>query len=132
MTTDLTLILPDRVGALAHAFAAFSSAGVEVEGYAGFPAWAGEGILHVLVEDLDGARAALHAAGIAIREEREVLITPPSAGAAEASRVLQLVAAANVNIDLIYQLRDGRLALGVNRLELARRAIERAAPAAAL
>lgn len=81
--TDLTLILPDRVGALATALGAIDRVGVEVLGCGGFPAWAGEGILHVTVEDVDGASAALRDAGIAIREEREILTTGPLAGTSE-------------------------------------------------
>lgn len=123
MTTDFTLILPDRVGALAHTFAALRSGGIDVGGYAGFPAWAGEGILHILVADAEAAREALRRAGIDIREERELLVTRPLGGTADVTAVLELIAAANVNIDLIYQLADGRLALGVNKLEAARRAI---------
>ncbi len=123
MTTDLTLILPDRVGSLAQALGVFAGAGIEIDGCAGFPAWAGEGILHALVREVDAARDALAAAGIVIREEREVLVTRPLEGTAEAARALELIAAANVNIDLIYQLRDRRLVLGVNRLEVAREAV---------
>jgi hypothetical protein len=128
MTTDITLILPDRVGALAFAFASLSRAGIEFHGCAGFPAWAGEGILHVLVDDVEAARAALATDGIVIREERELLITGQLGDGAELTRTLERVAAAGVSIDLIYQLRDGRVALGVNRLDVARRAID--APAA--
>lgn len=122
MTTDLTLILPDRIGSLAAATGVLSRAGVEFEGCAGFPAWAGEGILHVLVADLDGARAGLREAGIAIREERELLVSRSLNGLAEAATLLERVAGAGVNVDLIYTLRGDRLAIGVNDLARAREA----------
>jgi hypothetical protein len=120
--TDLTLILPDHVGSLATTFGALDRAGVEVFGCGGFPAWAGEGILHVMVEDVDGASAALREAGIPIREEREILITGPVAGTSEIAELLAQLAAAGVNIDLVYQLRGDRLAIGVRDLDRARRA----------
>jgi hypothetical protein len=121
-TTDLTLILPDRVGTLAGATAALSSAGIEFEGCAGFPAWAGEGILHVLVEDVDRARESLRAAGIDVREERELLVSRALGGAEDIAQLLERVAAAGVNVDLIYTLRGNRLAIGVNDLARATRA----------
>ncbi|HVM29464.1 MAG TPA: hypothetical protein VM305_01650 [Candidatus Limnocylindrales bacterium] len=120
--TDLTLILPDRIGSLAQTLDCLRQAGVEVEGCAGFPAWAGEGILHVLVADADGPRQALRGIGVEIREERQLLVTVPLDGVAGTASVLERVAAAGVNVDLIYQLRDGSLALGVNDLSRAVRA----------
>lgn len=123
MPIDITLILPDKVGSLAHAFRALAARGVVPLGCAGFPAWAGEGILHVLVEDADAARDALHDAGVTIREERELLLTRPLDGEAQIAQVLALVAEVGANVDLIYQLADGGLAIGVNRLEAALRAI---------
>ena len=110
------------MGSLAEALGALRRAGVEIAGCAGFPAWAGEGILHVLVSDIEGSREALRAAGIDIREERELLITAPLDGVGQATQVLERVAAAGVNVDLIYHLRDGRLAIGVNDLPRAARA----------
>lgn len=116
---------------MAEAFGAFSRAGIELRGAAGFPAWAGEGILHVLVVSAEEAGAALRVAGIEVREERELLVTEPLGSTAQAADVLQRIAAAGVNIDLIYQLADGRLAIGVNNLSSARRAAADLAPQAA-
>jgi hypothetical protein len=123
LTADLTLILPDRIGSLAHALTIFSAAGIAIRGCAGFPAWAGEGILHVLIDDVEAAREALRAAGIDIREEREVLVTAPLSDTHQAARVLETIAAQGSNIDLIYSAHDARLVVGATRLEIARQAL---------
>ncbi|MDQ3937052.1 MAG: ACT domain-containing protein [Chloroflexota bacterium] len=121
--TDLTLILPDRVGSLAHAMDVFGRAGVNIRGHGGFLAWAGEGVLHLVVDDTERGMAALREAGIEVREERIVITVglPDRPGAL--AHVLQRVAAAGVNVDLTYALADGQVVLGVNDNRKAGRAL---------
>lgn len=121
--TDLTLILPDRVGSLAETMAAFRGAGVSIRGHAGFPAWAGEGVLHLIVDDTDRARAALREIGVEVREERVVLTIPVADRPGSFADVLERVAAVGVSVDLTYSLADGSIVLGVNDNERASRAL---------
>lgn len=120
---DLTLILPDRIGSLATAFAVLGDAGVNVRGHGGFPAWAGEGILHLTVDDPAAARSSLHKAGIEVRDERDVLVVPVDDRPGALAAVLGRIAEAGVNIDLTYSLADGAVAIGVNDLRRAARAV---------
>lgn len=60
---DISLALPDRPGALADFGDALGRAGVSVEG-GGVWVHDGVGLAHFLVTDVDGAKAALAAAGL--------------------------------------------------------------------
>lgn len=120
---DLTVILEDRPGTLADAFEALGKAGVNVSGTCGFPA-GGEGILHVLVEDGDGARKAIEKAGLSVRDERDVVMVGPVPDqAGEGGRLLRRIANQGVNVDLLYFAQDGRVVMSGDDVP----ALERAA-----
>jgi len=111
MPRDLTVVLRHRPGTLADATQALGRAGVNIEGACGFPV-GGDGILHLLVEDVAAARQALQAAGFDVREDREVVVLdrlPDRPGTL--GDVLRRVADANVNVDLIYNGQDGSVVL---------------------
>jgi hypothetical protein len=122
MPKDLMVILVNRPGTLADAAEALGRAGVNIEGGCGFPA-AGEGVLHVLVEDAAGARRALEQAGLEVRAERDVVLLdrlpdePGTLGSA-----LRRIADAGVNVDLLYSTADGRVVLGGEDVDGLRRA----------
>lgn len=108
---DLTVTLVNRPGTIADAAEALGRAGVNIEGVCGFPA-GGEGVLHVLVENVDAGRRALEAAGLEVRAEREVVILgqlPQQPGTLGAT--LRRIADAGVNVDLVYNTEDGRVVL---------------------
>lgn len=108
---DLTVILEDKPGTLADAFEALGGAGVNAVGACGFPA-AGEGILHILVEDADRARAAVEGAGLEVRAERDVVVLGPlPAEPGAAGALLRRIADRGVNVDLAYLTEDGRVVL---------------------
>jgi hypothetical protein len=117
--TDLTLILEDRVGSLGDTFGALAAGAVDVVGHAGFPAWAGEGILHLVVDDADSARSALASAGIEVREERPVIAVAVDDRPGALAEVLAALAADGISVDLTYSLSDGHIALGVDALDRA-------------
>lgn len=121
--TDLTLILPDRVGSLAETLRKLADAQVNIVGHGGFPAWEGEGLLHLIVEDVEAALAAMVQAGIEVREERQVLVVPVDSVPGSLAAAFERIAGVGVNIDLTYSLADGRVAIGVNNLERALRAL---------
>ena len=120
MATDLTVILENRPGTMADMGEALGNAGINIEGVCGFPC-EGAGVLHVLVEDAAGARAALEAAGLEVRAERPVLVVEiedadrPGALGAAARRA----ADAGVNVDLVYTTTKNRVVIGADDLEKA-------------
>src|SRR5688500_10117414 len=124
LATDLTLILPDRIGSLAETTRLLARAGINIMGHGGFPAWAGEGILHLIVDDPALAVAALHAAKIEVREERQVLVVPVDDQPGSLATTFECLAARGVNVDLTYALADARVAIGVDDVERARQAID--------
>jgi hypothetical protein len=127
VATDLTLILSDRVGSLAETLRTLGNAGVNVLGHGGFPAWAGEGILHLIVDDPEQARAALAAGGIEIREQRDVVVATVENAPGSLASLFERIASANVSIDLTYALADGRVAIGVQNVDRSIRAISETA-----
>jgi hypothetical protein len=122
MATDLTVRLVDRPGAMAGACEALGDAGINIEGCCAYPAGAA-GQLHLLVEDPEGAREALRAAGYEMVQERRVIVheledVPGSAGAA-----LRRIADAGVNLQLVYMARATRFVLGVDDFDGAQTAL---------
>ncbi len=111
---DVTVMLDDVPGSLARMGAALGAAGVSIEGGG---AWVvdGRGVGHFLFEDGEAARSALEAAGIEVAAVREVVLqrldqaTPGQLGALTAR-----MAAAGVNIEVLYSDHDHRLVLVVD------------------
>lgn len=122
MPTDLTVILVNRPGTLADAMESLGAAGINVVGAAGLEC-GGEGVFHVLVEDAASAREAVRGAGMEVRAEREVVVTPVEQRAGAGGEILRRIADAGANVDLIYLTQDGRLALGGGDVEAIRRAL---------
>jgi hypothetical protein len=124
---DLTVTLEDRPGTLADLGEALGRAGVNIEGISGFPC-EGKGLLHILVKDVEVARAALKNVNIEIKAERDILVwdiaekdvvgKPGSLGT-----LCRHLANAGVNINLIYQTENNRVVLGVDDIEKARNII---------
>ena len=109
---DLTVALANEPGTLADAFETLARAGISMLAASGSVV-AGEGIVHILVEDEQTAREALAAAGLEVREERDVVVVdhlPEQPGTAGA--VVRRVSNAGLNLDLCYLTEDGRFVLG--------------------
>lgn len=122
MASDLTVILENRPGTLAEMGEALGNAGVNMGAMCGFPC-EGQGVIHVLVEDASGARAALEAAGLKVRAEREVLLHEAEDRPGMLGEVARKIADAGVNIDLIYKATQTQLVIGADDLETARAAV---------
>jgi hypothetical protein len=126
MPTDLTVVLTDQPGQLATLGEAMGDAGVNIQGMCAFTG-EGRGIIHVLVNDKEAARAvsALEQAGMGVADQREVLVVdvenrPGSLG--EAAREL---AEASVNIELLYTTFGGiKLVIATDDLASARAALD--------
>ncbi len=111
---DLTIALDNRPGALAEMGDALGRVGVSIEGGG---AWVvnGQGVAHFLFEDGAAARNALEAAGIRVLEEREVLVQRLNqTEAGQLGKISRRMAAAGVNIEVLYSDHDHQLILVVD------------------
>ncbi|HEV7923334.1 MAG TPA: amino acid-binding ACT domain-containing protein [Thermoanaerobaculia bacterium] len=113
---DLAILLDDRPGALADLGDALGNAGVSIEGGGVFVV-DGRGIAHFLFHDEGAACAALERAGITVLAQREVLVQrlrqdePGQLG-----KIARRMAAAGVNIEVMYSDHDHQLILVVDDL----------------
>jgi hypothetical protein len=119
MPWDMTVELENRPGALAALGEAAGGAGVNLDGVCGF-APEDVGVVHVLVDDAEAARGAFEAAGITVRDGREVLVADLEDRPGALGALARRMADAGVNIDLVYLATNTRLVLGVDSLDEAR------------
>jgi hypothetical protein len=111
---DLTIELEDRPGALAEMGRALGEAGVSIEG-GGMWVVDGRGIAHFLVHEGAAARAALHRAGIAVLAVRPVLALRLNQDVpGQLGELTGRMAAASVNIEVLYSDHAGQLILVVD------------------
>ena len=123
MVTDLAVRLLNQPGTLLRASEALGRAGINIEGACGYVC-DGQGVFHVLVEDAERARRALIDAGLEVQTERRVVTTSVANKPGSAAAVLARVAAAKLNIDLLYVTHDGRLVLGGDDVPAIKLALE--------
>lgn len=117
---DLTVILQNKPGTMADVGETLGKAGISIESLCGFPC-AGEGIFHIMVVDGQAARQALEAAGFEIRAEREVLVHTLEEKAGSFGALMQKMANAGINVDLVYaKPLSTDLIFGVDDLDKAR------------
>jgi hypothetical protein len=111
VATDLLVTLEDRPGTLADLGEALGNAGINIEGFCAITS-EGKGIVHLLVEDVAGARQALQAAGIKVEGETDVIVgdTAPDdvdrPGAMGA--IARKIADAGINVTLVYLATNSR------------------------
>jgi hypothetical protein len=122
MPKDLTIVLVNRPGTLADAAQALGGAGINIDGVCGFPAGS-EGIMHVLVDDAARARDALTAAGLEVRDEREVVVVPVDDRPGAGGQLLRRIADAGANVDLLYLTMDGLVVLSGGDVPAIQRAV---------
>lgn len=126
MATDLTVVLQDEPGQLATLGGATGAAGVNIEGMCAFTG-EGRGIIHLLIADDAVARAvtALEEAGMAIADQREVLVVDVTDRPGSLGELARVLAAAGVNIELLYTTSGGvRVVIATDDLDNARAALE--------
>jgi hypothetical protein len=116
---NLTVILENRPGTAAALGQATGKAGINLDGFCGFPCQ-GEGVIQILVEDAAGARDAIEQAGLEVRDERQVLVADIENRPGYFGEQMQRCADAGVNVDLVYATFDGRVVIGADDLERAR------------
>jgi hypothetical protein len=127
MATDLTVVLDDRAGQLAHMGEALGDAGVNIEGFCATTD-DGVGIVHVLVENAMVAQNALILADIKIEGESDAVVidlTDEEAGRpGTLGRVAGRVASAGINVSVAYLATRDRAVLVTSDNEKAREALQ--------
>ena len=126
MSRDLTVVLQDRPGELARLGEATGRAGVNIQGMCAFTG-EGRGVIHLLFEDdaTSAARCALEEAGMAIADEREVLVIDVADRPGTLGGLARALGEANVNIELAYTTFGGiKLVIATDDVSSARAALD--------
>lgn len=123
MATDLRVEAEDSPGQLAAIGGELGKAGINIDGFCAAVA-GGRGVVHLLVEDADGARQALQGAGYTVGAEKEALVLSsvedrPGYLGEMAARLAE----AGVNIEVAYLGTGTRLVLAVDDADAAQRAL---------
>jgi hypothetical protein len=123
MAIDITVLLDDQPGALAHLGEVLGRAGVNIEGLCAMTSGGGQAEVHVLVQDLDAALPALARSGLAVTSEQEVVVVPLKDRPGALGTVTGRLGEAGVNITLTYLATGTRLVLAADNLAAARAAL---------
>lgn len=122
MSVELTVRLrEDRPGELSRVVEALGRAGVNLEGVA-----EQDGVVHLLVADVAGAKGALEAAGLAIESEREPLLVPLEDRPGTLAAITSKLAARGINLHHVYLATGLRIVIGVDDVAAAQRALSEA------
>ena len=118
MAKDLFLSLEDKPGEAARLGEALGNAGVNIEGLCAMMD-GGTGAVHVLVDDVAGARAALEGAGITVEAETDVIVSPalpdPDVDTpGKFGEMARAIADAGINITLAYVASRNRVVLATS------------------
>jgi hypothetical protein len=128
MAKDLLVILEDQPGEGARLGEALGSAGVNIEGLCAIME-GGQGAVHILVEDVAGARSALENAGIAVEAETDVIVSPalpePELDTPGVfGGMARALAEAGINISLVYVATRNRVVLATDDNQRATRLLQ--------
>jgi hypothetical protein len=121
VATDLTIFLTDQPGELGRVGQALGARGVNIEGFCAVIGGGGMGEIHVLVDDDEGAFAALAEAGIDVASEQEVAVVevdedrPGTLG-----EISRLLGDADINITLAYLATGTRVVIASDDLARAK------------
>jgi hypothetical protein len=122
MATDLRVEAEDSPGQLAAIGGELGKAGINIDGFCAAVA-GGRGVVHLLVEDADGARQALEGAGYTVDAEKEALVLPAEDRPGYLGETAGRLAGAGVNIEVAYLGTGTRLVLAVDDLDAAQSAL---------
>ena len=122
MAVDLAVTVEDQPGVLAGMGEAIGRAGINITGICGAAAGAGS-VVHLLVDDAGATRAALQGAGFGAVQEREVVVVDIDDRPGALGEMARKLAAAGVNIELVYLASGTRLVIGAADLDAVRAAL---------
>jgi hypothetical protein len=122
MAFDLVIEIENSPGALAQVAAAISDAGVNIA--AATCIAGGETVeLHILVPHAEAARHLLAISHLAVSREREVVVVDVEDRPGVLADLTRKIAAAGVNLDLVYVATRDRVVFGSPQLEALRAAL---------
>jgi hypothetical protein len=122
MAFDLVIEIENSPGALARVAAAISDAGVNIA--AATCIGAGETVeLHILVPHVEAARHLLAISHLAVTREREVVVVNVEDRPGVLADLTRRIAAAGVNLDLVYVATRDRVVFGSPDLDALRLAL---------
>ena len=125
MAVDLVIDVENTPGALAQVAAAISDAGVNLA--AATCVGPGERAeLHILVPHAEAARHALAISHVAVTREREVVVVDVEDRPGVLADLARKIAAAGVNLDLVYVATRNRVVFGAADLAALRAALDAA------
>jgi hypothetical protein len=125
MAVDLVIDIENTPGALARVAAAISDAGVNIAA----ATCVGPGDraeLHILVPHAEAAKHSLAISHLAVTREREVVVIDVEDRPGVLADLTRKVAAAGVNLDLVYVATGDRVVFGADDLGALRAALEAA------
>jgi hypothetical protein len=113
MAVDLTVRLPDEPGQLARLGETLGNAGINIEGICAITA-AGEGEVHLAVEDGEAATTALRESGVDVITDWDVSIVDCKDAVGELGRLARKVSDAGLNLTVAYLATNTRIVLGAD------------------
>jgi hypothetical protein len=119
---DLVIEIDNTPGALAEVAAAISDAGVNLAA-ATCVGTAERAELHILVRHAEAVRHALGISHLGVSREHEVVVVDVADRPGVLADITRKVAAAGVNLDLVYIATDNRLVLGAADMDALRAAL---------
>lgn len=123
MASDLLIRVENEPGMLAKVTAAVSDAGVNLSAATCTrPGDSAE--LHILVKHPEAAKHALAIAGLAVTEEREVIVVEVDDRPGALADLARRVADAGIDLDLVYVATGTRVVLGSPHLDDLRAALD--------
>jgi hypothetical protein len=123
MAVDLVIDIENTPGALAEVTTAISDAGVNVAA----ATCVGPGDraeLHILVPHAEAARHVLAISHVAVTRERQVVVVDAQDRPGVLADLARRIAAAGVNLDLIYVATQNRIVFGSEDLDGLRAALD--------
>ncbi len=122
MARDLVIRVEDRPGALAEVCEVAGLAGINLDGGCGFLC-EGNGVFHVLVDDVSGFRRVSEGRSFHIMEEQDVLVIDMDDRPGALGDLLRRIADEGVNINLLYLATRTRAVIGTDDPDRARLAV---------
>ena len=122
MPMDLVIEVDNEPGALAGVAKAISDAGVNIAAATCFGA-ADRAELHILVPHADAVRHALAISHVAVTREREVAVVEVDDRPGILADLAGKVAAAGINLDLVYVATRNRVVFGAADLDALKAAL---------
>ena len=118
MAKDLLVTLKDQPGEGARLGEALGNAGINIEGLCAIMD-SGTATVHVLVDDVAGAKAALEGAGLTVEAETDVIVSPPLPDPdldtpGRFGAMARAIGDAGINISLVYVASRNRIVLATS------------------